>query len=388
MITREELRQLAQLDSPENSAVTFYFQPQTPQNKSHREEQIQVKDLVREALRRAEKNGNNPVVRADLKRIMELAEQLHGNHARGKAVFACSAQGVWREFDLPKRLKRTQLYVANRFRLRPLAAVAASAPRCCVALIDRERARLFELWMGEIHEQAAIVDPLPRTGRSDGFAGYDAGHNQRHVGNHAMKHFKNVSQRLQELHNARGCDSFMVGCREEVWPQLEPHLHTYVRQKMLGRFSIDPAVATAEQVREQAQRLLEERNASERQALIREVMGSAQRNGRGKVGLRGVLEALEQGEAQTLLFGEAFYAPGSECSHCGHLDSNLLDKCPACGQSMRELEDVTDAILRRALDGNIAVVYIGPDPEFEKAGKIGALLRFRADQAKAGKIAG
>src|ERR1700751_2724380 len=115
MITREELRQLAQLEAAENSAVTFYFQPQTPQNKSHREEQIQVKDLVREALHAAEGNGNNAGVRADLKRILELAEQLHGNHARGKAVFACSARGIWREFDLPKRLKKTQLYVANRF---------------------------------------------------------------------------------------------------------------------------------------------------------------------------------------------------------------------------------------------------------------------------------
>jgi peptide subunit release factor 1 (eRF1) len=388
MITREELRHLAQIDSPENSAVTFYFQPQTPQNKSHREEQIQVKDLVREALRRAEKNGNNPGVRTDLKHIQELADQLHGNHDRGKAVFACSAKNIWREFDLPKRLKRTQLYVANRFHLRPLAAVAASAPRCWVALVDRERARLFAMWMEEVREQPEIFDPLPRTGRTDGFGGYDAGHNERHVENHALHHFKNVAQRLQELQTAHGSDIFIVGCREDIWPQLESQLHPYVRQKMAGRFAIDPAVATAEQVREQAQRLLEERNASERQALIREVMGGAQRNGRGKVGLRGVLEALEQGEVQTLLFGEAFYARGSECPNCGHLDSNPVEICPACGQRTRELEDLTDAVLRRALDGNIGVVYIGPDPEFEKAGKIGALLRFRADQAKSGKLAG
>lgn len=387
MITREELRQLAQLEAAENSAVTFYFQPQTPQNKSHREEQIQVKDLVRDALHGAEGNGNNAGVRADLKRIQELAEKLHGNHARGKAVFACSAKGIWREFDLPKVLRKTQLYVANRFHLRPLAAVAASAPRCCVAIVDRERARLFDLWMDEVREQAEIVDPLPRTGRSSGPGGYDAGHVERHVENHAMRHFKNVAQRMLELQNA-GCDSFVVGCREEVWPQLESQLHTYVRQKLLGRFTVDPPSVSAEQVREQAQRLLEERSAAERQALIREVLGSAQRNGRGKVGLRGVLEALEQGEVQTLLFGEAFYAPGSQCTNCGHLDSNLVDTCPACGHKMRELEDVTDAILRRALDGNIQVVYVGADPQFEKAGKIGALLRFRADQSVAGKIAG
>lgn len=388
MITREELRQLAQVDCAGNSAVTFYFQPQTPQNKSHREEQIQVKDLVREALRAAEKNGNKASLRADLRRIQDLAEQLHGNHARGKAVFACMEKGIWREFNLPKYLKRTQLYVADKFHLRPLAAVAAAAPRCCVTLVDRERARLFELRMDEIRELAEVVDPLPRAGRTDGFAGYDAGHKQRHVENSAMRHFKNVAQRMQELQTANACDSFIVGCREDVWPQLETHLHTYVRQKMLGHFTIDPAIATPDQAREQARRILEERNASEREGLVREVLGGAQRNGRGKVGLRGVLEALERGEVQTLLFGEAFYAQGSECPNCGHLDSNIVDNCPACGQRINELQDITDAILRRALDANIDVVYIGPDPEFEKAGKIGALLRFRADQAKPGKMAG
>jgi peptide chain release factor subunit 1 len=388
MITREELRQLAKVDCPGNSAVTFYFQPQTPQNKSHREEQIQVKDLVRDAMRRAEKNGNKASLRADLKRIQDLSEQLHGNHARGKAVFACMEKGIWREFNLPKQLKRTQLYVGDKFHLRPLAAVAASAPRCCVALVDRERGRLLELWMDEISERDEVVDPLPRVGRSDGFGGYDAGHNERHYENSAMRHFKNVAQRLRELNTANAYDAFIVGCREDVWPQLETHLHTYVRQKMLGRFTIDPAIATADQVREQARRILEERSASERQGLIREVLGGAQRNGRGKVGLRGVLEALERGEVQTLLFGEAFYAQGSECVNCRHLDSNIVDNCPACGQRINELQDITDAILRRALDTNIDVVYVGPDPEFEKAGKIGALLRFRADQATPGKLAG
>jgi hypothetical protein len=66
MITREEIRQLAQFESPKASAITFYFQPQTPQDKSHRQEAILVKDLVRETLRRAERNGSNPALREDL----------------------------------------------------------------------------------------------------------------------------------------------------------------------------------------------------------------------------------------------------------------------------------------------------------------------------------
>ncbi len=53
MITRENLRELAQFHSTDGNtcALSFYFQPQTPQNRSHREESILVKDLVREAMR-------------------------------------------------------------------------------------------------------------------------------------------------------------------------------------------------------------------------------------------------------------------------------------------------------------------------------------------------
>jgi hypothetical protein len=48
MITREEIRRLAQIESPSGCAISFYFQPQAPHDQSHREEVILVKDLVSE----------------------------------------------------------------------------------------------------------------------------------------------------------------------------------------------------------------------------------------------------------------------------------------------------------------------------------------------------
>src|SRR5207302_8816489 len=91
MITREDIRELAQFQSEngEGCALSFYFQPQTPQNKSHKEEAILAKDLVRNALREAEKNGKNGGTRADLQRILEIAGNLRGNQAKAKAIFAC-----------------------------------------------------------------------------------------------------------------------------------------------------------------------------------------------------------------------------------------------------------------------------------------------------------
>jgi hypothetical protein len=112
MITRDDIRELANFRSPEGCAVTFYYQPSTPLNKSHREEIIQVKDMIRSALREAEKNGKNGSTRGDLERIASMIDPLHGN-GKAKAIFACSKEGFWREFDIPAQLLQSRIGVPS-----------------------------------------------------------------------------------------------------------------------------------------------------------------------------------------------------------------------------------------------------------------------------------
>ena len=103
MVTRENIRELAQFEAthPDACALTFYFQPAAPQDKSHRSDAIQVKDLIRNATREIEKQGKKSCARIDLDRLLELAGGFSSNQHRAKAIFACTAMGFWREFDLP-----------------------------------------------------------------------------------------------------------------------------------------------------------------------------------------------------------------------------------------------------------------------------------------------
>jgi peptide subunit release factor 1 (eRF1) len=387
MITRDDIRQLAAFQAPQGCAVSFYFQPTTPKDKSHREELILIKDLVRDALREAEKNGKHGCVRSSVGRILERAERLHGNHAHAKAIFACSRQDFWREFDLPPRLAGSRLFVNRHFHLRPLTAIADALARVCIVLVDRSRGRCFELWMDQIHEGEKMVTELSRRGRSDGFAGYQAGNAERHVDNEAMQHFKRVAEHLKELAEI-GQRRFLVGCRDEMWPEIESHLHPYVKRSLMGHFAADPATATAEQVRREAERVLNELRARHRQALIREVLGEAHRNGRGALGLRRVLRSLETGEVQTLLLGTRFAHAAAECSNCGHLDTRMTAECGVCGHANREVEDVSDLLLSVAVRNGIEIVHVPHDPEFDKVGNVAALLRFRSDQSTEAKKAG
>jgi peptide chain release factor subunit 1 len=388
MITREQLRELAEVESPVGAAVSFYFRPTPPQNKSHKRELILVKDLIRGAMKQA-----GGAARADLERILQNAEQLHADHSRGKAIFACSAKGIWREFNLPPQLGASTVVLNSRFHLSPLVTALDHVLRCAVAVVDREKANIFAIGNGEFTEQVTTIEQIfseaPRRVRTAGYAGYDAGHIERHVDNEAMRHFKHTAERLKEIVEARSVEQVVIGCRDELWSEIEPHLHPYVRQRLVGRFSADPATTTAADIREQVERILSERRTSEREALVREVLGEAQRNGRGVTGLRNVLLSLERGEVQTLLVGDKFAAPGVECRNCGHLDSRASRQCDVCGRETAEVENLLDALVSRAIrNGGVEIVHISANGEFERAGNIGALLRFRADQSTAQKLAG
>ena len=384
MISREELRQLASFEcqGPNELAISFYFQPSTPQDKSHREEAILAKDLVRKTLQELQLNGRNRDAIEDLEKILHLAESLHGNQARAKAVFACAGRSLWREFDLPPSPAPTKLFVNRRFHLKPLAPVFSEHPRLWVALIDRHTARFLEVQFDQIVEQGALTNPLARHGRTDGYAGYDAGHVQRHASDEVRRHFRNATEFLKSAAEKKQFAALVIGCHDVNWPDFQNQLHPYVQGRLLGRFSGDLGSITDEIARLEAERLLRESLHRHHQALIREALDGSRSNGRGVTGLRRVLRATELGEVETILMTHEYSARAVECTACGHLDSHLVSYCPACGRATRDLPDVCEALVPMAIRSNIGLVLVPSDDALDRVGNIAALLRFRADRNK------
>ena len=414
-ITREQLRTLAQFQDGDCSAVTFYFQPQTPRNRAHKEDSILIKDLVREALRKLEgvsseeksgvkslevKNTENKgrlkdlcdskpgeklkrdSVRADLDRVLRLAGELRTNGTHAKGVFACAHQGIWREYDLPPTLPGTQLFVDRHFHLKPIANLLGAYPRIGVVLIDRRRARIFDLRLGELTEREGLFQPLSRKGRSDGYAGYDGGHAQRRVEDETRQHYKNVAELLKDSLEKGIFEKWILGCQDVHRSQLEPQLHPYVSQALLGRFQADVGHSSREEIRGHAEEIVDNWQNQRRQEMVSIALSQARSQGRGVTGLRRVLRSLELGEVQTLLVGEKFDAHAVECSGCGHMDAHIVGFCPVCGHATQEIVDVGEAVLPWVIRRDIEMFYVHDDPEFDKVGNIAALLRFRTDNVQ------
>lgn len=386
MITREQIHELAQFEDSDSCALSFYFQPGTPHNKAHKEDAILTKELTREALRQLQSNGNHKgkieAARADLDRILRMSEEFRSNGVHAKGVFACSAQGFWREYDLPPQLAGTQLNVDRHFQLKPLAQLLSTFPRLGVVLLDRYRARLFDLRLGELTEREDFFHPKPHRGRSDGYAGYDGGHAERRVADEARQHFKRVAEVVKEGLEKDVFEKWILGCPETHWPQFEGQLHPDVARKLLGRFPADVARISPEEIRQQSERIYAETQEERCREVFRDTLDQARANGRGVTGLRRVLRSLELGEVQTLLVAQNYHAQAVECSGCGHLDAHLVTFCPACGRQTREVVDVGEAILPWVIRHDIELFYLKNDSEFDKVGNIAAMLRFRSAQNK------
>lgn len=385
MITRDEIREISEVYSPEGCALTFYYQPATPFDKSHRHEAILVKDLVREAISQAELSGKNRHAREDLRKILALSDQLQGNGKRAKAIFACGHRGIWREYDLPPVLKKTGLSVNSRFHLKPLVPVLEKRPRVVVALIDRSKARLLELIDETITEKDDFFSILHR--RGDGFKGYDAGHAERHELNDANVHFKTIADQMLAHIQRENIEKVAIGTHDELWSEIKPNLHTYTLNRLTGQFRIDPKSATPLEAKEKAEQLLAEEDGRRKLALMREVIDEAGGNGLGALGLRRVLRSMEMGEVQTLLLEEKFAAPGTQCTNCGHIDISMTHSCNVCGQPTIAIEDIADVLIGRVLAQGIELVYVASNGELDRVGRIAAKLRFRADQNTAVKQA-
>jgi peptide subunit release factor 1 (eRF1) len=381
-MTREQIRELAEFQDEKSCAVSFYFQPSTPRNKAHKEDTILVKDLVREALRTVDNKDKKDSTRADLDRILRLSAELRSNGTHGKAVYACASHNLWREYDLPASLPSTQLFLDRHFHLKPIAHLLGASPLLGVVLVDRHRARIFDLRLGELTEREDLFHPLTRKGRSDGYAGYDGGHAQRRAEDETRQHFKHVAESLKDLLERGVFEKWILACPDSHRALLEAQLHSYVSQALIGRFHADLAHVTRDEIHTHAQQIVDHWQSDRRRDLVSQALEQARSNGRGVTGLRRVLRSLELGEVQTLLIGESLQAHAVECSGCGHIDAHLVGFCPVCGRATQQVVDVGEAILPWVIRRDIETFYVKDDSEFDKVGNVAALLRFRSEKVQ------
>lgn len=385
-MTVDELQELASFWTDRGDAISVYFTPPTPQELAYREEPILAKERIRQKL--GTMKGAGPADRENMQRIVDSIAEMKGNGGRAKIIFACGSNAIWREFDAPGDFG-CRVDVGPGFSLAPLIAQQQGRKRYCIALADRNRARLLLLEAREITEHSQIIDEddkekIRTTGTSKSV------HLERKKDEQVRRHFTFLADHLLHFYEHKDYDSLIVGCREDMWPAIEAEMHPNLKRALVGHFQCDPGLATREEIQDKAQALVNEKDRAEEQRIVERTMGGFASNSLGAVGINEVIDALEKGEVRTLLWTskpDGQQRSASLCENCGHLEAQQLNACSLCGAKMRLFGNAEEALLRHALGRSIEVREMHysklPMPD-----SIAAWLRFRADMNTAQALAG
>jgi peptide chain release factor subunit 1 len=373
MIRREQLEVLERFDGGGANVLSAYLDVE-PERRRRGAYTIVFRDLVRDIRRRLDKDARRDLA-AESARIEEWLQTARPD-GRGVAVFSCLPRDLWQVHVLPDPVRDVVEYDAAPH-LAPLLDVIDEYERYAVAVVDKEKARLLTVYMGEIEESDAFKDFVP--GKHDQGGPAQARY-QRHHETHVLWHLKHVVATLEDMLSRRAFDRLILGGPEEATSELSELLPERLAERLVSVIPVDSA-ASAAQILELT---LEVERGVERDAemrLVNELLDLAGGGGRAACGPGATIDALVLGEVSTLVLADGLRASGSECPNCGHLEWGTAGTCPVCGHALRPGEDIVDRLVQRAAgqSGEVEIVHDEAAQRLTDSCRgVGGVLRFRA----------
>jgi len=292
-----------------------------------------------------------------------LSGDVAADGARAVAVFACQPAGLLEVVSLRHPLD-SRVVLDRTAYVEPLVHEGA-AERWCVLLANSRVARLFTGDGEKLVETDRIEDDVHSRHEK---GGWSQGNYQRSVDKDKLDHLQHTADVAFELYKRQGFDRLLVGAPEELMPELEGRLHSYLRERLAGRLSCDVEHSSVEEVRACAgEPIAEHARRTEREALDRLTEGVG-RGERGVGGLPRVLDALNEARVETLLIDRGFSVSGFQD------DAGLLYAAALPGG--QPVEDVVEKAIEKAIEQSANVLGVRYHDDLGPLGKIGAILRY------------
>jgi peptide chain release factor subunit 1 len=372
MITEEQIAQIEGFDGAGEQVLSVYLDLD-PARQVRRVYRTVFEDLVKELRERTDGPVRDALSR-EAAAVQAWLEQ-EAPHGKGLAIFSCAPRRFWQAHFLPVRVEDHVVF-EPRPDLGPLQTLADEHERYAIALVDKQGARLFTVFMGEIEETETFKDFVP--GKHDQ-GGWSQARYQRHHEAHVYWHLKRVTHHLAELFRRRTFDRLILAGAEEATSELRRVLPRALASRLVAVVPGQLFARTGEilektlEIERRVEREVEER-------LVAELLEMAGAGGRATCGVVPTLDALWLGQVQTLVVAHGTHAAGSECPNCGRLEPASVTTCAACGLPVRPVQDVFHRAMGRAREeaGRVEVVHDDAARRLREAGDgLGALLRYR-----------
>ena len=376
----ERLARLAAVNPGPHRVVTCYLKLE-PRDRSRGKYLIKLKNRVREVAQALPRLELTRPVQEEIGRDLERVQQYlrtpsHLPSTPGVAIFACEGIGLFEALPLPV-VYRSRLSVDSTPLIRELASVEEEFGRLLTVVVDRMGARFFEVTAYDARELSGLRADSTRGKRFRGDrSGPGWGEHTYHnrIRTEKQRHYEAIARELFTIDRRRPAHGIVLAGTGTDAGAVEPFLHNYLAERVLGTARLNPKEATPAAVHAATLAVRSAWEREEERGQAREMLEGLG-SGWSVNGIDPTLRALARGQVRTLLVHADAGEPGFRCGDSGRL-ARTERECRGEGEPVAVLDVVDDAIeegLRQRVDIN--VVY---EPEAREAVHgLAGLLRFR-----------
>jgi peptide chain release factor subunit 1 len=371
MISHKEIERLANLKS-DQGILTAYLRIDPRLRFVRQQAAAQFKGALKAAQRRIQGGRWKDALERESAHVLNFLANREPA-GRGMVIFSCRPEGLWENLQLEVPLPSV-VDVDTTTKTGILAETLEALPRFVVAVLQRNKARIYIAEQGRSQQQLQIATEVP--GQHDQ-GGWSQMRFQRHIDFHVAEHLKTVADELKKLAEARPFKLALGGTEETVDEMLKT-LSEPIARSVIGRFPVDYKHDSEQQILQRAELLLQKQEQFEESQLVDQLFDAAKSQMQGVLGVEPTLSALIEEKVRTLLLVDGLAVEGSVCTRCDYFSAHQFTACPLCGANA-ERRDITDRAVEKAILTGAAAEVVSSSETRDRLlaeGGLGALLRY------------
>ncbi|GEM_PF-1131070 len=377
----KELQEILNYSSTDELVVTLYLLV-NPKKTTKQNYTTELNSMIVEKKAEIEKNEN--YTKSQKKGVFESLENIK-NYINeffipglGKTILLYAYSGkILNIVELPFDLK-SRIIVDPKPHTQILRTIISSTPKYGVLVLDREKAQLFTVYLGDIKEylEAFVSEVPPKVNYRSQLAFREKNILSR-IEEKLHHFFKYINEKTLFHQRSGKFDYLIVAGRKDLVPQFLNYLHSFLQQKYIGSIFAEPD-ESPHTIKEKVKNLIENFERRQKDSLVDKLIDEYNTHGIGVLGIEATVKALMMEQAKQIIYDSDFQTDGYVCKNCNYISLKKDESCPYCGGEMFYYNDVTDEIIEYALKQGCELIEVVGNQRLIEAGKIGAVLRFRS----------
>lgn len=370
-VTAADIRRLVDRPATPEPVTSVYLNTDGARYPKPGDYEARLDAMLREARKEADQkdDAHRSAVHADTEAIGRwIRSDFTRGNVRGVGVFASGGQiidsiqtamafrNVWRISEHP--------YVV------PLEALLGRSHHIALALVERDRARIFRYRLGELEEYVDVASDVHSQHKQGGWSQLRY---QKNIAHETLHHYKDTAEILRLLHADSNLDALIVAGPQTEAKEFSKHLHPYLQQVVHGSPISLTVNATSDDIREKMKAVEQEMVSSRRSQLLQRLAAAQGQAEKAARGLRHVVEAINGKRVETLFVVEGAGQPGFRAS-TGALALHESD-ARAYGEAVEPVDDLIDEIIEEAVRSGAHIELFRDEVRLD-GHPVAALLRF------------